>query len=881
MAENASERFEQILDEALDLPASERAAYLDEACAGDAELRARVEAMVAGAEAPAPSKFLDERPNVSPEILKAYLPDDTEETQPHVLDMMGRQIGGFRVVEQIGKGGMGMVYRAERTGVAFDKTVAVKVVRPGMYTTGGVERFEYERRILARLEHPNIAHLIDGGETEDGLPYFIMEYVEGQPLDEYCNTNRLTIRERLKLFKTVCEAVRYAHRNLVVHRDLKPSNILVTKEGAVKLLDFGIAKIREPDEEETIYQTGQNMQPMTMAYAAPEQVLGKTMNAATDVYALGVILYQLLTGHRPYALDAGKIVENIDRVRFQVPALPSQIATQALDRNGITVTPEALGAERRSEPRRIKSMLTGDLDAVVMMALKKEPAGRYPTAAELLADINAFLERRPVKAQRDTNRYRAYKFIQRHKMSVAAFSLFALALIAGTVISISMAQTIAEEKNQKEEEARRAQLSLDYLLNIFAAVDPDEVGQDTLTAVDLLNRGYENLRDLDEEPAIEASLLNMMGWIYVNMGEYPKADSLYTLAGALILDDDAASLELARSKYGRGLTNYSLAKYTLAEEQLREAIAILTQEDEGVLLVEAQNQLSAVLVDLGNYTEASNWAEAAINDAKKLLGSDPEEVALLLGTSYTRLATASHYQLRYADADSLYRIALTLRQEWLDASHPKIGNTVYQLGNNLLKLERVEEAEEQYLRALRIYEGGYGRTHPAVASAKIALANFFLRTKQDVVVALKYALEADSAYVARFDTTYAARVYSLSALGELYLLTEQFGEARSALQQGISIYEQTGGEVGPLYAIWLYYNYGMVALRQGADNEAEEWLHRTVRMVIDGKLALQYERAQKALDRLYEMAADDRLVMPASALHACREALNTLESSTP
>ena len=403
MTPERRKRAEEVFRAALDLPAEERAEFITVSCRGDEDLRTQVESLVTQhgeTDSLIESPALRVKPlHPSPDDLRTALAEDLDDP------MVGRRVGAYRLVREIGRGGMGAVYLAVRADSEFRRRVAVKLIKRGMDTDFVVRRFRHERQILAALDHPNIALLLDGGSTEDGLPYFVMEYIEGEQLFRYCDTRRLGVRERLRLFLRVCSAVAYAHQNLVIHRDLKPSNVLVTADGTPKLLDFGIAKLLNPEmAADTLIPTATAMRLMTPEYASPEQVQGVTMTAASDVYSLGVLLYELLTGHRPYRIHS-RMTHEVARVVCEAePERPSEAITRpggALPFSyggNETPTLELLWEARGAAPDSLRRELAGNLDNVVMKALHKDPQGRYKTAEQLRDDITRHLEGRPVAA---------------------------------------------------------------------------------------------------------------------------------------------------------------------------------------------------------------------------------------------------------------------------------------------------------------------------------------------------------------------------------------------------------------------------------------------------------------------------------------------------
>ncbi len=417
----------KIYEGAIEQNPGERAAYLDLHCRDDREIRAEVE------------RFLTAREHV-PDWLGQPLLGPLRpgiETLPAGLPAMnGRHLGGYTLIREIGRGGMGSVYLAERSDGAFKKQVAVKLVQPHMASAAFIARFQQEREILASLDHPNIARLIDAGTTEEGLPYLVMELVEGQPIHQWCDERKLDIAERLKLLRTVCAAVQHAHQHLVVHRDLKPSNILVTPKGTVKLLDFGIAKLLEDKPAGDLPATQTLAQMMTPDYASPEQVRGGAITTLTDVYSLGVICYELLTGHRPYRLMSAALHEMARVISEEEPLRPSAMVATTESNRGekgewMSITPELVSEVREGDPVRLRNRLRGDLDCILLTALQKEPARRYTSVEALDEDFRRHLEHRPVAAKPNDAWYLATRFLRRHAAGLMAVSLVIISLLFG------------------------------------------------------------------------------------------------------------------------------------------------------------------------------------------------------------------------------------------------------------------------------------------------------------------------------------------------------------------------------------------------------------------------------------------------------------------
>ena len=423
----------EILDEALQIPVEGRSPYLDNACP-DPELRRYVESLIISYDKA--TEFL-EQPAVT---LLAEPWQEAESPKPWV----GRRIGSYLIEREIGEGGMGTVFLAMRADDEYQKRVAIKLVKGGFASSFAIARFKTERQILAGLEHPNIARLLDGGRTEEGYPYLVMEFVDGIPIDEYCDAHRLTISQRLQLFRTVCDAVRFAHQNLIIHRDLKPGNILVTTDGVPKLLDFGIAKLLSPDAlSPTPEQTLGFVRMFTPDYASPEQICGDVVSTTTDVYSLGVVLYFLLTGHQPYRLTGSSAQAAIEIICHTQPVKPSAIVlrTQIVSAIGegqtLSVIPEFVSSARDTQPDKLRRCLSGDLDNIALMALQKEPKRRYGSVEELALDIDRHLQHQPVKARPSTLAYRVSKFIQRHKTEVSAALIVVLVSVAAVLGTIA------------------------------------------------------------------------------------------------------------------------------------------------------------------------------------------------------------------------------------------------------------------------------------------------------------------------------------------------------------------------------------------------------------------------------------------------------------
>lgn len=450
----------------------------------------------------------------------------------------GRRVGSYEIRGEVGRGGMGTVYRAVRADDAFHKEVALKLVRSGRSSTEVLKRFRAERQILARLDHPNIARLLDGGATEEGAPYLVMEYVVGRPIDAYCEERALRTSARLTLFRAVCAAVQYAHQNLVVHRDLKPGNILVTEDGVPKLLDFGIAKVLADDPTEAPTQTA--FPALTPDYASPEQVRAEPVTTASDVYSLGVVLYEVLTGHRPYRVGTPVPAEIVRVVCELEPQKPSTIVRRARTTEATTesATAPAYSAAPRPETddprlRQLAGELQGDLDTIVLKALRKEPSRRYASAQDLSDDIGRYLDGRPVLARADTLGYRAAKFVRRHKAAVASAGLVFLSLVGGIVATAAQAR-IAEVHRQRAERhlTEVRSLARSFLFEIHDSLrDLEGAEKARLTIV---KRALEYLDRLAPEAGEDGPLLEELASSYERVGDVQAQSGDETGKGAAL-----------------------------------------------------------------------------------------------------------------------------------------------------------------------------------------------------------------------------------------------------------------------------------------------------------------------------------------------------------
>ncbi|HTR98284.1 MAG TPA: serine/threonine-protein kinase, partial [Bacteroidota bacterium] len=528
MKQDLWSKVREVFAEAHRLPAAERASYLERACGDDGELFHEVASLLSA---------LEKADGLFEPLAPGILASATGE--PARVIAGGTRVGSYRIVREIGSGGMGEVYEAVRDDGTFERRVAVKFVRSPISRGEMIRRFEAERAMLASLQHPNIAQLIDAGSTDDGWPYLIMELVDGRRIDEYCDERLLGVTERLRLFQVVCGAVRFAHQHLVVHRDIKPGNILVTANGTPKLLDFGIAKLLT-DGEAPGERTRTGLGFLTPEYASPEQLRGEPATTVSDVYALGMLLYRLLTGRRPYDFRGSSPLEISRTILETEPTRPS----------GRDVTISVAG----STPASIRRMLGGDIDAIVLMALRKEPDRRYQSVQDIADDVERYLVHRPVAARKGEARYRAGKFIRRHRSATIAAVLVTLALIGGIAGIMWQAHRAQDERDIARIEAVKARRINDFLRQMISASDDNWYnrgkGPDA-TATEILDAASERLEhQLVEEPAVRAELHMTVGNTYLALEQVEKA--IHHFAAALRLRGESSPVDLhalAESEY--------------------------------------------------------------------------------------------------------------------------------------------------------------------------------------------------------------------------------------------------------------------------------------------------------------------------------------------
>ncbi len=669
--EDLWDRLSAAVERALDTPPAERAALIAAICGDDAALRREVEALVAASETGS-DRF--DRPAAT--LLAAAAPD-----APPAL-AAGHRIGPYLIVREIGQGGMGTVFEAYRTDDDFRKRVALKTLAIGRDHAGMLRRFRQERRILARLDHRHIAALLDGGVLPDGVPYFAMEFVDGEPIDRYCASRGLPVADRLRLLRQVCGAVQFAHRNLVVHRDLKPGNVLVTPDGTVKLLDFGIAKLLAPDDDASdpdLTQAGTS--PYTPAYASPEQLRGEPLTTASDVHALGVVMFQVLTGRHPFR-DGDPPLAELRRRILDQPAPPT-----GLDR---------------------------DLDAIVRTATHKEPDRRYASAEQLGDDLSRFLDGRPIQARPDTIGYRFGKLIRRNRTATVASVLAVGSLIAMVVVSRQQARVAAAERDRARIEAAKANRVTSFVQEMLRSADPRESSPDLSVAAALAAATARADSALAEDPEVLASVLTAIGRSYLGLGRYDEAEP--PLRRALALRESATPprpADIAASLHHLGLVHLERGDLAPAESLFRRALDQIRGADpiDSAALARVLNDLGDLLQYAGDLPGAETAHREALALRTALEGPRGEGVA----ASLNNIAVIEGQRGRWAVAESLGRSALEIVIERNGPKHPDVGAGLNALAFAVQSRGRLAEAESLYRRALEVRLGTFGPDHPETA----------------------------------------------------------------------------------------------------------------------------------------------------------------------
>jgi eukaryotic-like serine/threonine-protein kinase len=708
------ERLKDVFAEALELPVGEREAFVHRSAADDDELLQELLELLAEAEN-VDEDFLG-RP-VAPRALGLFEAARDDDATSRT-SLVGRTVGRWRLVREIGRGGMGVVYLAERVEGGFRQQGALKMVGgPAGYELRG--RFEAERQMLAGLSHPGIARLLDGGSTDDGHPYLVMEYVEGETITRYSTEQRLTVEARIDLVLAISSAVQSAHQSLIVHRDLKPSNILVTADGAPKLLDFGIAKLLEPGDEGA---ERTRLAALTPEYASPEQIAGRPVSTASDVFSLGVLLYELLTGRRPFTVEGGSIPAILQEMESG-PAPPSAVVGRSGSDGG--PDPETVARERRTRPEKLRRRLRGDLDTIVLKALRKEPERRYTSALALAEDLRRYRDGLPVSARPDTLSYRTRRFVRRHWVGVAATATTLVALAGGLGAALWQGAAAERQRDHAQAEAATAESAVEFLKTVLWSGNPWDEAEPVETVEDVLRYAEHQLEPLlGDEPAARAYILAALSEIAVGRGEPEKAEQFSSEAMELLAVHPQAVGSRAGYIYRvRAAALRELGRHAEARELVARAIAELEAQRPLPVedLAEAVNQAGVLEADLGNPVEAERWYRRALDFRYEHGATAPDKLVDVLDN----LGVTLMYQPdRLQEAADAFDEAIPLARAG-GAAPPVQATLIINQAQVLTLLEDFDAAEAAFLEALALMEASIGREHPSTLTAATSLGSLY------------------------------------------------------------------------------------------------------------------------------------------------------------
>lgn len=824
--------IEAIFEACTSVQPSDRQAMLDRHCSADEEMRREVEELLAA------SERTDRLEGV------------VESSSGEILDRLGQlgagdAVGPYRLERCLGEGGMGTVWLARRDDEEFEHRVAVKLVGAAGAAGAIVERFRTERQILAGLEHPYIARLLDGGTTEQGQPYLVMEYVDGEELIAFCDRRRFGIDRRLELFRHVCEAVEHAHRNLVVHRDLKPANILVHPDTGPKLLDFGIAKILRPETQPgggaaDLTQAQERL--LTPDYASPEQVSGQPITTASDVYSLGVLLFELLTGRKPRRLH-GLGPAALERALSEVPATRPSTAVRQAPATGEDT--ERLAALRGLRPAQLARGLRGDLDTIITKALHYDPRRRYRGVSELDDDLRRFLEGHPVLARPDSWRYRVGKLCRRHPLGIAAVTLI-VALASAFVFSliVQSARLTAERDRALAAESEAGAVS-GFLLELFRVADPQESRGETVTARELLDRGSERIEtQLGDEPQVRATLLSTLADVHLNLGLLKRAAELHRLAldqRLQALGED--HLDTAASMDRLGDTLRQLSHFELAEPHVRRGLAIRQAKlpADHPELADSLNNLGLLLTEQGRSEEAEVLLRRSLEIRLAQLGNDHQDT----NVSRSNLGQVLDNQRQYGEAEVYLRQTLDSRLRTLGELHPQVANSMHVLATLYHRQGQMGEAEPLFQQAIAIRRAVLGPDHHHLA---LSLNNLAALLHDQLRLVEAEPLYREMLEIGRSGGETIQLAFGLNNFGSLLEDRGRYEEAERFYLQSLDIRRKTHGEESALY-IKMLSSLGRLATLAGEYDTAERRLSR-VQAWQDTNLAADDPARVRALERL-------------------------------
>lgn len=840
-------KIEDLFEKASNLSPDERISYLKNECGNDSEIFDEVVSL------------LEADDNIHPVLNKKA--SDLINIE-HKLNFVGQQIGSYKIVEEIASGGMGTVFLAERSDGVFEQKVALKIIKPGLSTISIIRRFQNERQILANLQHPNIARLFDGGVTDDRRPFFTMEYVEGIPIDEYCDENKLNINERLDLFKKVCETIQYAHNNLVIHRDLKPSNILIQKNGEIKLLDFGIAKVLSAESENedlpTITQTEIHL--MTPEYSSPEQIRNSKISVSTDIYSLGLVLYKLLSGKSAHDFQSRTFNEFEKVICDQQIIKPSTIINNSISESKVF-------ENRKVQPEKLRKILNGDLDNICLMALRKEPERRYASVEMFAFDIQRYLDDLPILARKESITYSARKFIIRHKTAVIA-NIALFFIINGLILFYTI--QLKEQRDKANLEAKKAEQVASFLQDLFLVSDPNESLGKTITARELLDKGASKLKiSLDEEVEVKSQLLNTIGKVYTNLGLYNSAEEIFlilrenkdlplvdkstyveTLINLAIVyrfegKYDSAGVMLKNIRNNRdnyfennspllaklynnlGGYYYETAQFDSSDYYYKKAVLLIRNSygSRSIELADVMYNLGVLEFDSGNLSKSDSLYRKSLELYTELRG----ELDAKTATAQNELASVLRYTGKFDEAEVLYNKALETRIKIFGDNHPDVAHTLNHLSRLYYNQEQYEKAEPLVRKSLEIRENLYDSTHPEISASKSSLAGTLMGLNK-YEEAEKYYRSAYEASLKKFGKTHHYTPALLSNIGYALMEQQKYDEAENAMLSALEMLDNLGS-YRPTYKSVRVIKLAELYNRTNRFIEAEKLLNEEIKML--------------------------------------------------
>lgn len=838
-------KLSQIFDKVLTLPQERRTTYIKNICGNDPELEKKVRDMLDKMEES--DQYFDQQFKQNQAALDEL--DSLLKNEDESADFFkGKTIGRWVVTELIGRGGMGSVYKAQRTDESgLQQVGALKIVHHSLITPSHIERFKLEQQILSGLHHPNISGFIDSGITDDEIPYMVMEYVEGESILTYCNQQNLSVEKRLKLFKTICRAIQYAHKSLIVHRDLKPENILITKDGHVKILDFGIAKLLDPNlYEGSAIETKPGMRLLSLEYASPEQISGKPINISTDIYSLGVLLYKLLTDLHPFDTDNLSYREVEKIVLDQDAPLPSTRLANLSDSTRVN----EIAQNRKVEPGNLIKKLKGDLDAIVNKALRKDPERRFDSVESFLHDIDRYQNGLPIYARPDTVGYRTRKFIHRHLWAVTAAALVILTLTVGlatTLWQAEQARKNAEQARQNEEQAEQVSA---FLLELFEGSDPTSANDGSTTVRELLDQGYEKFRtELTDQPVVRARMLGTIGKVYSNLGLFDEALPALEESIAGFQNVDAQSTDYALALLLFANLQYRLGEWDKAETAARHAYEINLNhyEEDAPEMASIMNTLALVLEEKGEMDEAYKLYRRII----EIRRNQPEQNSDL-AINLNNLAILLQQDGELDEADELFREAIGVVEEEWGEEHPYMAYVLNGYAGVHEDRKDFEQANETMQRALAIGRAVFPEEHPFIAVAIHNIGRIY-ENMENFEEALNYYNEGLSLRRQTLPETHVDLASSLDALGLVYIKTDKPAEAEPLLREALEIRRQSMEEDDWRIA-QVESHLGRSLLLQQKFEEAEVLLTKS-RTVLEETLGPENIHTLRAIDDLNELAA--------------------------